>query len=77
MKTGEHTYLFIIKKYQLFQRADVAREGEVCKSHFTKGNIVLTRNFLYIYGKKKAKSLKYSCKGILLLVKLQAKGLSI
>ena len=38
---------------QLFQRTDVAREGEVCESHFIKGNIVLTRNFLYMLVKRR------------------------
>ena len=33
---------------KLFQRTNVAREGEVCDSHLIKGNIVLTRNFLYM-----------------------------
>ena len=33
---------------QFFQGVDVGREGEFCKSHFIKGNIALTRNFLYI-----------------------------
>ena len=42
------TDIFIIKRYQLFQRTDFAREGEVYEGHFIKGNIVLTRNFLYM-----------------------------
>ena len=42
-----------MKRYhELFQKADVAREGEVCKSHFIKGNIVPTRNFSYILVKR-------------------------
>ena len=42
-----------IFKLQLFQRTDVAREWEVCDSHFIKGNIVLTRNFLYMLVKSR------------------------
>ena len=41
---------------QLFQRTDVAREGEVCDSHLIKGNIVLKRNFLYMLVKRRQNS---------------------
>ena len=67
-------YKEIMWNLKLFQRTDVAKEGEVCESHFIKGNIVLSRNFLYVR-KKKVKTLKYSSKEILLLIKLQAEGL--
>ena len=62
---------------KLFQGADVAREGKVCKNHFMKGNIMLTSKFSIYAGKKNAKSLKYFSKGILLLVKLQVCHLEI
>ena len=68
-------YKEILWNLQLFQRADVATEGEVCKSHFMKRQYCTYKEFFIYARKKNAKSLKYSSNGILLLVKLQAKSL--
>ena len=60
---------------QLFHRTDFVRKSVYFHELFRERQYYTYKKFFINYSKKKAKSLKYSSKGILLLIKLQLKGL--
>ena len=77
MANWHSCYKEISWSLQLFHRTDFVRKSVYFHELFRERQYYTYKKFFINYSKKKAKSLKYSTKRILLLIKLQLKGLQL